>query len=353
MQPNRTLDHQASGSLSGKRVWLITEGKAGMVVQAEGIAAQLGVKARSITVKPRGFWRALAPWAPVAPAERFGQPGSPFEPPWPDLAIAVGRASIPYIRRLRRAAGMACYTVVLQDPRSGPNTADLIWVPEHDTRRGPNVISTVISPHGFSRERIAALRDQPAPQIDALAAPRVAVILGGRTPIYKYSPEDHARFVSALQSIAELGASFLITTSRRTHPELLAAVEDATREVTRVLWRSDNDGPNPYGAFLAHADTFIVTADSVNMTGEVCATGRPLYVFHPAGGSPKFQRYHQCLEEIGAARPLPNRLKSLNDWSYPPQFSAEVIAAEIERRYWARQQQFPLHRRPTATAVPK
>lgn len=336
---SRNDAHPAAGCLRGRSCWLITAGKAGMLTQARGIAATLGLEATLKLVDPRGLWRLLAPWGPVAPSERFGEPASDFAPPWPDVAIAVGRASIPYIRTLRRKAGGDTYTIVLQDPRSGPGTADLIWVPAHDRLRGANVITTVISPHGITRADIEARRAAPAPAIDALAAPRVAVILGGRNAVYRYTEEDDRHLVGALRDVAGLGASFLITASRRTHPELLAAVDAATGEAPRVLWRGEQDGLNPYAAFLAKADYFIVTADSVNMTGEACATGRPVYVFHPSGGSAKFTRYHESLVALGAARPLPERLAALDQWHYEPQISADLIAQEIERRYWQRRSQ--------------
>jgi uncharacterized protein len=335
------IDTDASGCLRGARCWLITSGKAGMVTQAKGIADALAVEPVLKTVSPKGIWRVMAPWGGVSVAEKFGRPGSDFEPPWPEVAIAVGRDSIPYIRRLRRKAGQACYTVVLQDPRSGPNTADLIWVPAHDKRRGANVIASVISPHGFTPERLNDLRSQSHPAIDALAHPRVAVILGGRNSVYDFTDADDRRIADSLRQIAGLGASFLITASRRTHAGLLQVVEQATSDAPRIFWRDESDGPNPYGSYLACADWFVVTADSVNMTGEVCATGRPLYVFHPSGGSAKFSRYHQSLEAMGAARPLPYPLDKLEQWSYEPQISAAMIAQEIERRYLERQRARP------------
>lgn len=338
---NQPRDPDAVGCLQGATAWLITSGKAGMVVQAKGIAEALGLHAIEKRVEPHGIWRLMAPWGPVAPSERFGQSGSAFAPPWPDVAIAVGRASIPYIRRLRRAAGPTCYTIVLQDPRSGPDTADLIWVPAHDKRRGPNVIATVISPHGYTLEQLEALRRQSAPTIDALPAPRVAVILGGRNAVYRYSDEDDQRLARSLASIAARGASFLITASRRSHPALIEAVDRATKDAPRILWRGDQDGANPYPEFLARADHFIVTADSVNMTGEVCATGKPVHVFHPSGGSAKFNRFHQSLESFGATRPLPPDVGELANWSYPPQVTADLIAHEIERRVHARRRALP------------
>ncbi|MGE3916200.1 MAG: mitochondrial fission ELM1 family protein, partial [Hyphomicrobiaceae bacterium] len=205
-----------------------------------------------------------------------------------------------------------------------------IWVPEHDRRRGVNVITTLTAPHSFSEERLVRLRASLPPAIAALPAPRVAVILGGKNAVYKFTDADDDRLEASLASLARLGASFLITPSRRSHQRLVRAVDRATAGSPRVLW--DGTGENPYPAFLAHADLFVVTGDSVNMTGEPLATGRPVYVFEPSGGSAKFRRFHEALRRYGATRPLPAEVNTLEGWDYRPLNSADVIAREIERR---------------------
>ena len=48
-------------------------------------------------------------------------------------------------------------------------------------------------------------------------------------------------------------------------------------------WRKD-DPDNPFFAFLGLADHVIVTADSVSMMAEACATGRPVYLFDTGEG---------------------------------------------------------------------
>ena len=311
--------------------WIITDGKAGMVVQARGVADALGLDYEFKTIAPKGWRRTLAPWAPVNPQERFGQSGSDFSPPWPSFALASGRSSIPYIKALHNCAGANCYTIVLQDPKTGPDTADLIWVPQHDRRRGMNVITTLTSPHSFSPQRMSELRSSIPNDIAALPRPRVAVILGGKNAAYNFQNRDHARFEASLASIGDLGASFMITASRRTHQRLLRAAEHATADAPRILWTGV--GKNPYPNFLAHADWLVVTADSVNMTGEACATGRPVYVFTPSGGTAKFNRFHNALKSYGATRELPKKLDALTEWTYKPLDAAHVIAAEIEKRW--------------------
>lgn len=320
--------------LAGARAWIITDGKMGMDVQARGVADALGLAYEMKRIEPRGLSKIVAPWGPVARRERFGEPDSLFAPPWPALAIATGRASIPYIRALRKRAGARTFTVVLQDPRAGTGIADLVWVPEHDRLRGHNVVTTLTAPHSYSAERLTELRNSMPGDIAGLPGPRVAVVLGGKNAVYKYRDEDDDRFEASLRSLGSHGASFMITPSRRTHPRLLRKIDAATRDLPRILW--DGEGPNPYPSFLAHADMLVVTADSVNMCGEACATGKPVFVFSPSGGSAKFRRFHDALQTHGATRPLPAAFDALPAWSYQPLDSATRIAREIEERWLRR-----------------
>lgn len=325
--------------LAGKSGWLITDGKVGMDVQVKGVADALGLVYEIKHVEPAAPFRLMAPWGPVDPRERFGQPGTMFAPPFPAVALATGRLSIPYIRALMRKAGPATYCVVLQDPKTSPSTADLFWVPEHDRRRGANVITTLTAPHSFTAGRLAGLRKSMPAAIAALPQPRVAVIIGGPSGAYRYDAEQLDRLKRSLKSLAQHAGSFLVTPSRRTPSALLAAVEEATQDRPRIL--HDGTGQNPYPDFLAHADILVVTGDSVNMTGEACATGRPVYVFEPGKGTDKFERFHKALRQHGATRPLPETLGRIEAWSYQPLDSAGQIAAEIERRVLRRRRMVP------------
>jgi uncharacterized protein len=327
------IDEQRPRLLAGARAWLISSGATGMDVQTRGVADALGLDYEMKRVEPKGFWRMAAPWAPVSPAERFGEPGAQFAPPWPDIAISIGRGGVPYMRALRRRAGDATFTVIMQDPKTGIGSADMIWVPEHDRLRGQNVFTTLTAPHSFTARRLSELRRNVPASIAALPHPRVGVILGGKNAVYKFRDEDDARLAHALASLGRLGVSFLATPSRRTHERLRRVVEAATRPFPRLFW--DGEGANPYGDFLAHGDLFVVTADSVNMVGEACATGKPVLVFSPGGGSAKFRRFHAALEKHGATRPMPDEFSHVPDWSYGPLFSDDEIAREIERRWIA------------------
>jgi hypothetical protein len=333
----RSTEKQAFRAVAGRSCWIISDGKAGNDTQTKGVADALQLDYEIKPVDPTGMWRLLSPWGPIDPREHFGTPLSQFRPPWPDFAFAIGRLTIPYIRALKRSAGSSTFTVILQDPKVSAETADMFWVPEHDRRRGPNVVTTLTAPHGFSPERLAELRTHMPPAIAALPAPRVAVALGGPNKDYVYDRPSIEHLASALASLGRGGAGLMITPSRRTPPEVVDFIRQETEGAARIFW--DGEGDNPYPAFIAHADAFIVPADSINMTGEPCATGKPIYVFEPKGGSAKFDRFHAALRRHGATRPLPARLDRIDTWSYPLLNSAGDIAAAIAHRWQQRRHQ--------------
>jgi len=311
----------------GSRVWILSDGKAGHLAITTGVAEAMRLEARIVEVAGSRLTRWLAPHGPAPGNAAQIQPDA--DEAWPEYAFAAGRLSIPSLRTLRRRAGGRTFTVAFMDPRVN-DAADLIWVPTHDKRRGENVISTVTSPHAFSPERLASLRMQTPAAIAALPTPRVAVLLGGPGAGFAFPPADIRRLAGALVRMAALGASFLVTPSRRTPPALFEAVDAATVSAPRIFW--DGTGENPYAYFLACADAFVVTADSVNMTGEACATGRPVHVFMPDGGRPKFHTFHTALRDAGATRPLPEEPRELGTWSYTPINAARQIGGEIARR---------------------
>ena len=311
----------------GGSAWIITDGRAGMQTHCIGIAEKLELVYELKNIELRGFWKFLAPWGPAPFYDKLGDASGQFSKPWPDFAIASGRRAVPYIRSIRRKSEGKTFTIILQDPRSGAGSADLIWVPVHDRLRGPNVVTTLTAPHKFSPDYLAELRRSVPPSIAVLPHPRVAVIIGGQSASHNYNENTGRRLARALKSIGTLGASLMITTSRRTPPAVIDEVKSATADFPGLFF--DGTGENPYADFLAHADMLVVTGDSVNMTGEACATGRPVYVFHPDGGSKKFERFHKALEVAGITRRLPDNPVALTEWTYKPVDASAIIAEKI------------------------
>ena len=307
---------------------VIGSGKAGHEANALGIAEALGRPYALVQPKPSAFFAALAPYGPADPAALRALTAGGV----PALAIASGRATVPYLRALKRQRGAALFAVCLQDPRAWRGTFDLIWTPAHDKLRGANVLTTLTSPHPISPRRLATLRAAPDARLAALPGPRAALILGGPSADVAYSEADFQALAAAAEAIAGQGHSLMVTPSRRTPPKLLAMVRAALGHRPAFVW--DGAGENPYAAMLALADFILVTADSANMVGEATATGAPVSVFRGAAwGRGKLEAMIDGLKALGAVRDWQGAVER---FAYAPIDSSAAIAAEIRRRMAAR-----------------
>lgn len=318
------LDLQRTDSPS---LWILTDGKAGDEAQCLGVSEALGAEAEIRRVAPRRPYAWLMPRGPIDPAERPDRENSPLAPPFPDIVIASGRRSVPYVRFLRRHSPRT-FTVFLKDPRTGADTADFLWVPEHDALRGANVLATPTSPHRFSATKLQQLRDHPPAELKALDQPRVAVLVGGDSRHHHFSDDNISEFMDHLAAVESSGASLMMTMSRRTPARLAARIGALAETGKHLLW--DGTGENPLPAYLANADMVVVTADSTNMVGEAAATGRPVLVFEPDGGHAKISKFLSKMSALGVTRPFAGQLET---YTYEPIDSTPVIAAAILAGY--------------------
>ena len=124
----------------GVRVLVLGSGKAGHEINAVGVAEALGAPYELKRVDPRRPFLWMSPFGPIDPRD-----AALLRPPLPDIVLASGRVTVPYLRAFKRAGGAGVFAVFLQDPRFARASMDLIWVPEHDRHRGPNVIATLTS----------------------------------------------------------------------------------------------------------------------------------------------------------------------------------------------------------------
>jgi mitochondrial fission protein ELM1 len=271
-------------------------------------------------------WRAMDSFSHLPGFLAFGRG------PWaPDLVLSCGTRGERRAARLRKAYRGRCLWAHIEVPLSDVQP-DLVFVSAHDWTpdfdRRPNYRRLAGVPHRVTAATIEGLREEARRQFVPEGGRVVACLIGGPNPAYAFDARTMDRIISTVRSLADADWRCLVSTSRRTPAGLQARLMRlASPEI--VVW--DNEGDNPYLRFLAAADAFLVTEDSITMTCEAAATGKPVYSF-PLARTPgdrllKFERLHQTLQhDAQVTRAFQG---TLDAYPYTPIADAETVARDI------------------------
>ena len=303
--------------------WVLHDGKAGMASQALGLAEAMGLPFVEKPLAIRRPWAWLPPQLWMAPLRAAKAEGGPLHPPWPDLVIGCGRNTAMPALAIRRLSGGRTMAVQIQDPRVGRDEFDMLFVPEHDWLRGERVFVTRGAIHRVTAARLDSERRR-FPALEDLRQPIVGVLIGGSNRTYRLDLRRLGEIADAVAAaVRQTGGSVVLTPSRRTGPAGLALLRERLSGLPAAIW--DGTGDNPYFAYLAIADSFLVTADSVSMVSEAAATGKPVHILELKGGDAKFARFHAVMREAGITRAFAGRIER---WSYSaPDDTARAGAA--------------------------
>src|SRR5712692_419881 len=197
-------------------VWVLHDGKPGMASQALGLAEATGFAFNEKPLAIRRPWAWLPPLLWLAPLDAVREAGLPLRPRWPDLVIGCGRNTARPALAIRRYSGGRTLAAQIQDPRVGRGEFDLLFVPEHDRLRGPQILVTGGALHRVTAQLLAAERRR-FPGLEALPRPILGLLIGGSNRTYRL---DLARLGEIAETVATLvrqsGGSAVVTPSRRT-----------------------------------------------------------------------------------------------------------------------------------------
>ncbi|MEM9176228.1 MAG: ELM1/GtrOC1 family putative glycosyltransferase [Myxococcota bacterium] len=265
------------------RVWVLTSGRTGDDKQSLRLATALGeaFEEKKIVFNDRAAtWRLML--GPGLDTVDLGRSSS-LEAPWPDMVISTGWRQVPVVRWVRWKSDGRTRLVQMNRP-PGPRHFDLVLSPpQYEVPARANIVRLdwPLQPPPDVETLARASRDW-AERLSPLPHPWTVLLLGGSSHPFQLGPDDARRlFEGALERARAAGGALLISTSRRTPPAALDVLTRASAEagerVFLYTWRADAT-ENPYLAFLADGDEFVVTPDSISMLVEVARLGRPLAI---------------------------------------------------------------------------
>lgn len=240
-------------------IWVVGDGKAGHEAQSMGLAQAIARVARAeihrVVVEPRAT-RGLGRFRTAAP--RVEGVASP--------AVAIGAGAATHSTLLACGRERGARTVVLMNPGWRRRAFDLCVIPRHDgVREGGNVVVTT---GAINLVRPSSGKDES----------RGFVLLGGPSRHHGWDSAGVARQVRAVVERGGAGVAWTLTTSRRTPPDAVDAVERAFADAPALrsrlevfpVERTDRDWL--LGMYERCAQVW-VSEDSVSMVYEAITSG--------------------------------------------------------------------------------
>lgn len=286
-------------------IWIFSDSIAGHEIQSKALASKLTDKVSLFHCSIRQPWLSFAPR--ILP--RFGrniiwEKSQPELKQSPDVIITCGRRMAAIGKYFKRQ--LNCKHIQILNPGDNPNKYDLLICPQHDGLKADNLITTQGSLHAVtveSLDKIKCPKNQPNKSL--------CLLLGN--PSKEFFTNIHSLANKIEQNFAEYAIS--ICGSRRTPDAFYLAIKNAFPDAN--TWFKTADGNNPYMSLLACSDIIIVTADSINMVSEACATNKPVIAVGRSHISPKHTRFIQSIESrlstFEELKQVSNPLKTLED----------------------------------------
>jgi mitochondrial fission protein ELM1 len=263
-------------------VWLLTGHKAGDNSQVTALAEALGwpYATRHFNYQPYELLSNRLLGATLAGIDR--PKSSALTPPWPDLVITAGRRNEPVARWIRKQAP-ACRLVHVGRPWSPLPAFDLIvTTPQYFLPDSHNVLCNSLPLHGVNTGRMAAAAEAWREPFMHLPRPWTALLVGGDSGPFVFTADKGHRLGQSVNALVKSsGGSLLVTDSARTPAGFFEALLRAVGVPAYIHRWQPGLSENPYLAYLALADQFVVTGESMSMLTEACYTGKPLYIFDP------------------------------------------------------------------------
>ena len=280
------------------RVLILTDGKAGHENQSKAFARALGCEFDLVEVHFKSkFHKALSYLLDRAGVSRLelleGLEKLDSDSVSYAAVIGTGSGTFYAAKAMARKLGVKCGVVLY--PR-GYNIAsfDCVLAPAFDRpKSAANVIeipaNLVANDEAFYEKGVATFRERTA------VVPEIAVIVGGPNQCSTMMADW---MKTRLDEIFRLPGAKVVTTSRRTPPEVEAVVDSYPWDY-KLIYSKDHFNPIP--AFVKLAKKLYVTAESTGMLSESCTFGTAEVValdnLNP--GPHKFRRFVDDLRKGG------------------------------------------------------
>lgn len=296
-------------------IWILADDRAGNRAQCLGVADRLGIDYLIKEIRFNGLVKLPNALRGASLRGVTRESAKHLQKPWPEVVITAGRRTAPVARWIKRKSPRT-KLVQLMWPDAGIADFDCIVLPSHDRdhKDTPQILRVLGAPHRITPQALEAAKETWRSKLAQLPSTvRIALLVGGSTKHGRFDDADYHRLGTWVKTLTtNVHGSILLTTSRRTGATGEKILMDNLSQIPHHAhsWLHSQGEENPYLGYLALADAIVVTADSIAMCSEACATHKPVFIYQPASLSAKHQRFVNTLIGTGYAYPLDDNLLS-------------------------------------------
>ena len=302
---------------------LLTEGMHGMISQVEGLAKALDLDFIHEKIELNNFWELIPP--KITPIQKFVFKNN-FENNF-DIVISCGRKSVIPSIYLKQKFKNKIMNIHIQDPKVSLDNFDFIVVPEHDSLKGKNVLTTKGAIHYLRNRELSENENYLKPQINKEKL--ATLIVGGPNKYYDYNDKTIDEiFLKIKNNFINNGYQLIFIPSMRTPQNVINKAVNYFGENQIIITNVDKKA---YLSSLKLADHIVVTCDSTSMISEAAMTGKPIYVAQmPAiKKNNRFKIFFELFKSLNIIKDLEN---SVDEWSYEKLNETDKISSYIKEQ---------------------
>ena len=264
-------------------IWIFSDSIRGHEIQSCALANKIANQISLFHCGLRQPWLSFAPRIlPGFGRNIIWEKQTPNILKTPDAIITCGRRMAAIGKYYKQQ--IKCKHLQILNPTDNPKNYDIIICPEHDRMVATNVISSKGSLHSISKSELQKYKYPTDNKV-------LSLLIG--------NPGKH--FFKNLSNLAKKildqypNFDLYICGSRRTDKKQKKKIRKVFKDA-QLCWLEESDGQNPYMSILANSDVLLVTADSINMVSEACATNKTVIVVAQEQVSPKHKRFVKSIE---------------------------------------------------------
>lgn len=179
----------------------------------------------------------------------------------------------------------------------------LAVIPEHDDPpRRRNVVRTAVAPNTIDEEALKDHGEKMRGRVSLRSDKVISLFVGGDNPEFLLTEKIVDSVVDSLMKFSDsAGAEFLVTTSRRTSPEIERLLKIGLKGHPRCRSLVIANEDNPDGAvagMLALSTVAVVSGESVSMISEAVCAGKKVVVFKLAKKKEGLTKHEAALTEL-------------------------------------------------------